>query len=112
MKKSPKREPLGISPFESRWKRRTNQYADIQVIELAEAALEQTPITNLETRFPLKPAPIESQALEFSDVAVLHLALTRQYQRTASDSVADHYEALLDKLETILETRPRMIRFQ
>lgn len=112
MKKSPKREPLGISPFEARWKRRSGEYADIQVIELADAVLEQDPAPAKETRFPLKPAPVESQTLQFADVAVLHLALTRQYQRTASDSVADHYENLLNKLETIMETRPRVVRFE
>jgi hypothetical protein len=42
---------------------------------------------------------------------VLHLALTRQYQRTKVDSIADSYEKLLAELEDIMENRPEAIRF-
>ena len=43
---------------------------------------------------------------------MLHLALTRQYQRTVVDDVANEYEQLLARLESILEERPEMIRFK
>jgi hypothetical protein len=107
-KRRPKAEPLGISPFEARWKRRSPEYSSIQVIELD---------SNI-TAEVIRPKRAETGkrrqsfgALTFQDVAVLHLALTRQYQRTKVDSIADSYEKLLAELEDIMENRPEAIRF-
>jgi hypothetical protein len=108
VKRRPKAEPLGISPFEARWKRRSPEYASIQVIELD---------SNI-TAEVIRPKRAETGkrrqafgALTFQDLAVLHLALTRQYQRTKVDSIADSYEKLLAELEDIMENRPEAIRF-
>ena len=108
VKRRPKAEPLGISPFEARWKRRSPEHASIQVIELN---------SNI-TAEVIRPKRVETGkrrqsfgAFTFQDVAVLHLALTRQYQRTKVDSIADSYEKLLAELEDIMENRPEAIRF-
>lgn len=107
-KRHPKDEPLGISPFEARWKRRTPECANVEVIELN---------SNITAKV-IRPKRVETGkrrqsfgALTFQDVAVLHLALTRQYQRTKVDSIADTYEKLLAELEDIMENRPETIRF-
>ena len=112
MKKRPKSEPLGISPYGSRWKRRSPEYASVEVIDLDQD------ITCVQLSKAVRPKREETGkrrpaygALTFQDVAVLHLALTRQYQRTKVDSIADTYEKLLSELEDILENRPETIRF-
>jgi len=108
MKKSPKREPLGISPFEARWKRRSSEHASVEVIEAEDvASFTAVRPKRIETG---KHAPA-CRGLTFKEVSVLHLALTRQYQRTSVDEIAQEYENLLARLESILEHRPSLIRF-
>jgi len=107
-KRRPKAEPLGISPFESRWKRRSPENAGVEVIHTT-----QEPVTQIRPkRDVFGQAPPAYKVLTFKDVAMLHLALTRQYQRTVVDDVANEYEQLLARLESILEERPEMIRFK
>ena len=104
----PKPTPIGINPFEARWKRRSPEHASVEVIEI------DSKITAEVIRPKREETGKRRQsygALTFQDVAVLHLALTRQYQRTKVDSIADVYEKLLAELEDILENRPEAIRF-
>lgn len=107
-KRRPKAEPLGISPFESRWKRRSPENAAVEVIHTTQESTTQV----RPKRDGTGQAPPAYKVLTFKDMAVLHLALTRQYQRTVVDAVADEYEQLMDRLESILEERPEMIRFK
>jgi len=107
-KRHPKPAPTGISPFEARWKRHSPEHASVEVIEI------DSKITAEVIRPKREETGKRRQsygALTFQDVAVLHLALTRQYQRTKVDSIADTYEKLLAELEDILENRPEAIRF-
>jgi len=112
-KRSPKAEPLGISPYPARWKRRSPENASVEVIEVdVETFTSQTHETTRPTRSTTGKRRLLYRVLTFQDLAVLHLALTRQYQRTSVDSIADDYDNLLGKLEDILESRPDTIRFR
>jgi hypothetical protein len=119
MKKAkPAVENLGISSFESRWKRRSPDYASVEVLEINQEPTVATP--PIEKSFTVirpkriatgKRAPVY-KVLTFQDLAILHLALTRQYQNTVVDSVANQYDNLLAQLEDILQSRPDTIRFR
>lgn len=107
-KHRPNSEALGVSPFEAHWKRRSSEHASVEVIEIDPKITAEAIRPKREETGKRRPA---YGALTFQDVAVLHLALTRQYQRTKVDSIADTYEKLLAELEDILENRPEAIRF-
>jgi hypothetical protein len=117
-KANSKIENPGISSFESRWKRRSPDYASVEVLEIKQEPAAATP--PIEKSFTVirpkrvatgKRAPVY-KVLTFQDLAILHLALTRQYQNTVVDSVANQYDNLLAQLEDILQSRPDTIRFR
>ena len=106
--KKPKESPLGITLAGSRWQRRSPEHASVEVIQAEDvASFTAVRPKRIQTG---KHAPA-CRGLTFKEVAVLHLALTRQYQRTSVDEIANEYENLLAQLENILEHRPSLIRF-
>lgn len=108
-----KKEPLGLSTFEARWKRRSPDYANIEVLENSLFADENSEHeVHRPKRLGSGQRRLFYRVLRFKDLAVLHLALTRQFQRTQVDSIAEEYENLLTRLENIMEERPHTIRFE
>jgi hypothetical protein len=102
-------EPCTCGP---RWKRRSPEDASIEVIEsilLPDDGSDHA--VHRPQRLSSGKPRLFYRVLTFKDLAVLHLALTRQFQRTQVDSVAEEYENLLARLEKIMEERPFTIRF-
>jgi hypothetical protein len=112
-KRRPKTEELGFSPFEARWKRRSPENSRVEVIQNVEEIYEPEPfVPTRPKRLAKGKRPPFYRTLSFKDLAVLHVALTSLYQRSAVDAIAAEYDDLLLRVEQIMRERPRNIRFQ
>lgn len=111
---TPATEPKpGLTSFGARWKRRSHENSNVEILEsilLNDDGTEYT--AQRPKRLETGKRQFLYRVLSFKDLAVLHLALTRQFQRTGVDSIAEEYENLLARLEDIMEERPHTIRFR